>query len=126
MTKETYAERYARLKEEGKLKRLSPKLIKFAEGVTVVGEYITREIVKSKNEDIPDSYRYIVDTDDGLVSFFTSNAFDRSQGPVLTEGKPYAFVNSGKIPWKEGQTMWDIAAYKLEEEEDGEEEEEEE
>jgi len=113
MARESYAEKFARMKEAGTLKRLAPKLLKFAEGMTIVGEYVTREIVKSKNDDIPDSYRYIVDTDDGLVSFFVSNAFDRSQGALLIEGKPYAFVNNGKIPWKEGQTMWDIAAFPL-------------
>jgi hypothetical protein len=111
--KKSYAELYAQAKEAGELKRLAPKLIKFEEGVTIIGKYVQREIVPSKNEEIPDSYRYVVDTDDGLVSFFTSNAFDKSQGSVLEEGKIYAFVNNGKIPWKESQTMWDIACYLL-------------
>lgn len=120
--KETYAERYARLKEEGKLVRLAPKLVKFVEGMTIVGEYITREIVPSKNKDIPDSYRYVVDTDDGLVSFFASNAFDRSQGGLLEEGKAYAFTNAGKVPWKGDQTMWDISVYALDRSEEAAEE----
>jgi len=55
-----------------------------------------------------------VDTDSGLVSFFTSNAFDKSQGALLKEGNVYAFENHGKVPWKENQSMWDIACYLLE------------
>lgn len=110
----SYAEQYAKAKQDGALKRIAPKLIKFEEDNLIVGVYKGREIVPSKNEKIPDSYRYIVDTDEGLVSFFTSNAFDKSQGGILEEGEVYAFENNGKIPWKEGQEMWDIAAYKLE------------
>lgn len=114
MKDQTYAELYARKKEAGELKRIAPKLLKFEEGVTIVGSYVGREVVPSKNENIPDSYRYIVDTDEGLVSFFTSNAFDKSQGALLKEGNVYAFENRGKVPWKENQSMWDIACYLLE------------
>lgn len=122
----SYAEQYANAKKAGELRRLAPKLIKFEEGAVIVGRYVDREIVKSKNEEIPDSYRYIVDTDDGLVSFFISNAFDRSQGGLLKPDKVYAFENRGKVPWKETQSMWDIAVYPLNGEEDEEESEEEE
>lgn len=114
MKQKSYAELYSAKKEAGALKRIAPKLIKFEEGITVVGRYVHREIVESKNENIPDSYRYVVDTDEGLVSFFTSNAFDKSQGAILREGNVYAFENRGKIPWKENQTMWDIACFLLE------------
>lgn len=100
-----YQKMYEEAKKGEKIRRLSPRRIKFEEGDTIVGEYRGRTQLESKKKGMPDFFVYVFDTDDGPIQFPISQAFDKTQGEDLKHGGVYALHHGGYQPLDEDRRM---------------------
>ncbi len=104
----SYAEQAAQAVKDGTVERLTTEMLKFGEGDTLIGKFISREAVKSKKKRLPDFFRYYFDTDDGPVNVLFSGAFDRDTGAKLKGGNVYQFKHKGVIPISGGHQFKQI------------------
>jgi hypothetical protein len=90
-----YEKLYEEAKASGTARRVSPEKITFAKGSKVIGKYISRQLIKSSKEGLPDFYIYTFDTNMGPVCFPISGAYDKDTGGKLQEGALYVLENKG-------------------------------
>ena len=95
----TYAEQYAQAKESHGVKEISYMAKKLKEGDSVLGRYITRELIASKKDNMPDFYRYDFDTDEGVQGYLFAGSFDKTTGEMMEENHIYCvtFVGQRKL-----------------------------
>ncbi len=93
----SYAEQAAQAVKDGRVERLTTEMLKFEEGDTLIGKFISRELIASKVKKLPDFYRYYFDTDDGPVNVLFSGAFDNDVGATLKGGSLYQFKHKGVV-----------------------------
>jgi len=91
----TYSDAAKAALATGKATSVSTEMLRFAEGMEVVGEYLGRELIPSKKRKQPDFYRYSVRTDNGVVTFLASAAYDKTTGAALEEGRIFLFIHKG-------------------------------
>ena len=80
----------------GQTKRLIAKKIDWLDGLTVVGQYVGRDVIKAKKRKQKDFNVYRMMTDDGMVSFTLGSAMDKQIGEGLIVGHLYAIQYTGK------------------------------
>ena len=100
-----YQEALEAAKKAGKLIRLSSNRLDMKEGDTIVGKYLSRDLVPSKKKGYEDSYLYHFDLDNGPADVFLSGHFDRTVGADLHEGCIYSIFYEGKTDIGENQTF---------------------
>lgn len=108
-----YQEQYDQAKAAGELHQMEPSMLKFEEGMLIIGEFVERTLVESKDKKMENSYRYLFESDDGPISFFVSGAFDKRQGTQLEVGVVYAIEYKEKRDIGGGRTFKDIRTYPL-------------
>jgi len=106
-----YDKMYEDAKASGNLKHMAPKQIKFAEGDVIVGKFLGRELIKSKEPKMPDFYVYTFERTEETVRFPVAGSYDKGDGALLKEGGVYALefvgmrdIGKGK-QWKEVDTI---------------------
>jgi len=106
-----YDKMYKEAKAAGNLHHMAPRQIKFKKGDVVVGKFLGREELKSKDPKMPDYYVYMFERNDETVRFPISGAYDRADGASLKEGGVYALEYlemhqlGPKKQWKEVDTI---------------------
>ena len=104
----SYAEQAAQAVKDGTVERLTTEMLKFEEGDTLIGKFLSREKVASKTKKLPDFFRYYFDTDDGPVNVLFSGAFDNDTGGKLKGGCLYQFTHKGVVPISGGRQFKQI------------------
>jgi len=104
----TYAEQAEKAEKAGEVVRLTSSFYKLVEGEVLIGKFISRTLINSKDKKLPDYYRYQIDTDEGPLDVLLSGAFDRDYGGSLKPGGVYRFTHKGKVPLKGGHSWSDI------------------
>jgi len=74
----------------GTAKHLAPQMIRLKKGDTVVGTYLGRDEVESKDSKMPNYFMYRFECTQGPVRFKTSGSYDQGQGASLKIGGVYA------------------------------------
>jgi len=106
-----YDKMYEEAKASGSLRHMTPKQIKFKKGDVIVGKFLERELLKSKDPKMPDYYIYIFEQNNETVRFPVSGAYDKADGASLKEGGVYALEYlemhqlGPKKQWKEVDTI---------------------
>lgn len=104
----SYAEQAEKAIKDGAVERLTTEIYKFVEGNVLIGKFLSREKVLSKDKKLPDFFRYHIDTDDGPVSVLFSGAFDNDTGAKLKGGAVYQFTHKGNMKISGGREFKQI------------------
>lgn len=103
-----YDKMYEEVKKSGNMRHMAPRQLKLKEGDVVVGKYLARELLKSKDSKMPDFYVYTFERTNETVRFPVSGVFDRGLGAQLKEGGIYALEYRGKLDIGKGKQMNEI------------------
>lgn len=118
----TYAEQAEKAVKDGSVERLTTEILKFEDGDTLIGKFLSRESVASKRKKLPDFFRYNFDTDNGPVNVLFSGAFDNDVGGRLKIGGVYQFKHKGLVKISDGRQFKQIETLLIAEPEDNKEE----
>ena len=113
-----YDKMYADVKASGEVRHMRPRQIKFKEGDVIVGKFLGRELLKSKDPKMPDFYVYTFERTNETVRFPVSGVFDKSDGAALIENGVYALEYLGKLDLGKGKEMKEIDTIIISEPED--------
>lgn len=100
-----YQEALAKAKKAGSVNRLSSNRKDLAIGDEIVGKFLHRDLIKSKQKEYPDSYRYSFDLDEGPADLFFSGHFDKTVGADFHEGCVYHIRYDDKLDIGKNQTF---------------------
>ena len=103
-----YDKMYAEAKAKGTARHLGPRQIKLKEGEVIVGQFLGRDLIKSKKPKMPDFYVYSFERTEETVRFPVSGAFDKGDGARLKVGGVYALEYMGKLDIGQGRQMKEI------------------
>jgi len=126
-----YDAMYEEVKKSGNVRHMRPRQIKFKEGDVIVGKFLGREELTSKDPKMPNFFVYTFERANETVRFPVSGVFDKNDGSNLKVGGVYALEYLGKLDLGKGKEMKEIDTIIISEpedeegEENGEEEEEE-
>ena len=74
----------------GTAKHLAPQMVRLKKGDTVVGAYLGRDEIESKDAKMPNYFMYRFECTQGPVRFKLSGSYDQGQGSQLKIGGVYA------------------------------------
>jgi len=103
-----YDKMYEDVKKSGKERHMAPRQLKLKEGDVIVGKFIGRDLLKSKDSKMPDFYVYTFERTSETVRFPVSGAFDNSLGAQLKVDGIYALEYRGKLDIGKGKQMKEI------------------
>ena len=103
-----YDKMYEDVKKSGKVRHMAPRQIKFKEGDVIVGKFLSRELLKSKDPKMPDFYVYTFERSEETVRFPISGAYDKSDGANLKEGGVYALEYLGMLDLGKGKQFKEV------------------
>jgi len=103
-----YDAMYEEVKKSGKVRHMAPRQIKFKEGDVIVGKFVERELLKSKDPKMPDFYVYTFERSEETVRFPISGAYDKSDGANLKVGGVYALEYLGMLDLGKGKQFKEV------------------
>lgn len=103
-----YDKMYEDVKKSGKVRHMAPRQIKFKQGDVIVGKFLGRELLKSKDSKMPDFYVYTFERSEETVRFPISGAYDKSDGANLKEGGVYALEYLGMLDLGKGKQFKEV------------------
>ena len=103
-----YEKQYEELKASGKARHMAPRQLKFKEGDVIVGKFLEREQLKSKDPKMPDFYVYTFERNEETVRFPVSGAYDKGDGANLKEGGVYALEYLGMLDLGKGKQFKEV------------------
>jgi len=103
-----YDKMYEEVKKSGKVRHMAPRQIKFNKGDIIVGQFLGRELLKSKDPKMPDFYVYTFERSEETVRFPISGAYDKSDGANLKVGGVYALEYLGMLDLGKGKQFKEV------------------
>jgi len=85
-----YEELLKQGEKAGTVKHLAPQMIRLKKGDMIVGEYLGREELESKDSKMPNYFMYHFECTNGPVRFKLSGSYDQGVGVKLKIGGVYA------------------------------------
>jgi hypothetical protein len=92
----TYEEMAQKAMEAGEAEYVSERQRKLAVGEVLIGKFVDREHMTSKDKNMPDFFRYHFEDDEGPVSYLFSQAFDKTSRERLVTGGIY-YIKFDKV-----------------------------
>jgi hypothetical protein len=103
-----YEQMFEEAKKSGNLRHMRPQQIKLKEGDVIVGKFLGREAIKSKDTKMSDYYMYTFERTDQTVRFAVSGHYDTHDGAQLKVDGVYALEYRGKLDLDKGKTFKDV------------------